>query len=213
MRPPPNQWTLNVDLPSAIKLNRLKLTDLEAAELQAGYRKLVPPAAPPPDLLRQAELLHDEGFIGEAELGDRLNLSVHTLRRWRVDDRGPPYYKLSAAKRAPVRYCWPEVLQWLRDNFRVRPACPVQARIAYRAGQTAKWEAAGPEAPANSVDQILARLAAIAVSDDPEPVAEPEPEPPPPEPLSRFEALKRRIEAARARHPVDTLQSSDGGSS
>lgn len=69
-------------------------------------------------------------------------MSLSRLQHWRSENRGPPFYKFGAGRRAAVRYCWFEVLIWLRATFWVRPAQPIlPVRTAYRAGRQAPWDA------------------------------------------------------------------------
>ena len=110
------------------------------ARLQAAFRQLVPDE-PPHDPIRQAALLADDGFIKERELADRLQVSLSLVQHWRSGDCGPPFFKLGESKSAPVRYSWPEVLAWLRENFRVRPAAPkLPHKTVFQAGVPVTWE-------------------------------------------------------------------------
>jgi len=43
-----------------------------------------------------------EPAFTETELALRWNISIKTLQRWRSEERGPPYIKLSKAVRYPV---------------------------------------------------------------------------------------------------------------
>jgi hypothetical protein len=54
-------------------------------------------------------------LVDENTLADRLNVSVHTLRRNRMKEDGIPYYKLSG-QRSAVRYDLSKVLEYLEGN-------------------------------------------------------------------------------------------------
>ena len=49
-------------------------------------------------------------LVDENTLANKLNVSVHTLRRNRMKDSGIPYYKLSG-QRSAVRYDLQKVLE------------------------------------------------------------------------------------------------------
>ena len=46
--------------------------------------------------------MQTEPAFTETELAHRWNVSIKTLQRWRSEERGPPYIKLSKAIRYPV---------------------------------------------------------------------------------------------------------------
>ena len=46
--------------------------------------------------------MQTEPAFTETELARRWNVSIKTLQRWRSEERGPPYIKLSKAVRYPV---------------------------------------------------------------------------------------------------------------
>lgn len=46
--------------------------------------------------------MQTEPAFTETELARRWNISIKTLQRWRSEERGPPYIKLSKAVRYPV---------------------------------------------------------------------------------------------------------------
>ena len=46
--------------------------------------------------------MQTEPAFTETELAHRWNVSIKTLQRWRSEERGPPYIKLSKAVRYPV---------------------------------------------------------------------------------------------------------------
>lgn len=47
--------------------------------------------------------MQTEPAFTETELAQRWNISIKMLHRWRSEDRGPPYIKLSKAVRYRVR--------------------------------------------------------------------------------------------------------------
>lgn len=137
----------SVDVASIAKISQMPehLDSSLDARLQAAYRKLVPGEPPPPDALRQAALLADEGLINERELADRLKVSLSLVQHWRSSGCGPTYYKFGDSRYSIVRYSWFEVLAWLRETFWVRPAKPkMPHKIAYKAGDSVAWEFAAP---------------------------------------------------------------------
>lgn len=149
--------TFHMDLASALaagarpETHQDRFGRCDAEALLAAYERLVP-QAPPLDPLRQAHLLADDRLVSETELAERLGVSLSRLQHWRSENRGPPFYKFGAGRRAAVRYCWFEVLIWLRATFWVRPAQPIlPVRTAYRAGRQAPWEYADPADPAGDV--------------------------------------------------------------
>jgi excisionase family DNA binding protein len=62
-----------------------------------------PPTVNPSSLPRQAEMLND------GQVADYLNMSVATLRRWRLFRKGPKFVKIGSA----VRYKRGDVDAWL----------------------------------------------------------------------------------------------------
>ncbi|TXI77351.1 MAG: hypothetical protein E6Q43_01225 [Dokdonella sp.] len=138
-----------VDAASAAKVSRHECSDATLdARLEAAFRKLVPPEPVPPDPIRQALLLGDDGFITEKQLADRLQVSLSLVQHWRSGGSGPSYFKFGSARKAPIRYLWPEILAWLREVYWIRPARPkLPHQISYRAGQQALWEFAQPSEP------------------------------------------------------------------
>jgi predicted DNA-binding transcriptional regulator AlpA len=48
-------------------------------------------------------------FLTEIELSDRIHVSVPTLRRWRLENRGPKFRKLGSL----VRYGEYDLSQWM----------------------------------------------------------------------------------------------------
>ena len=54
-------------------------------------------------------------FVDEFVIAEVLGVSVKTLRNWRVNGRGPPYYKLKRGnKQGMVRYSPPECVDWMK---------------------------------------------------------------------------------------------------
>lgn len=47
-------------------------------------------------------------FLTETEVAERTKISLGTLRRWRLENRGPHYYKFGSL----VRYAEDELLVW-----------------------------------------------------------------------------------------------------
>ena len=63
-------------------------------------------------------------FLTEAEVAERTKISLGTLRRWRLENRGPHYYKFGSL----VRYAEDELMVWLEaqprggdDPLKIRP--------------------------------------------------------------------------------------------
>ena len=65
--------------------------------------------------------MQTEPAFTETELARRWNVSIKTLQRWRSEERGPPYIKLSKAIRYPVD----EIVTLSRRSAR---ACPTKCR-------------------------------------------------------------------------------------
>lgn len=47
-------------------------------------------------------------FLTECEVSERTQISLATLRRWRLEDRGPKYHKFGSL----VRYGEEELIRW-----------------------------------------------------------------------------------------------------
>jgi len=47
-------------------------------------------------------------FLTECEVSERTHISLATLRRWRLENRGPKYYKFGSL----VRYSEEELTRW-----------------------------------------------------------------------------------------------------
>jgi predicted DNA-binding transcriptional regulator AlpA len=56
------------------------------------------------------EVLTVRPLLAEAEVSKQLNISLPTLRRWRMLKQGPPYRKLGASL---VRYAPEDIDLWL----------------------------------------------------------------------------------------------------
>lgn len=54
----------------------------------------------------------EKQFLSEHDVSRYLNVSVHTLRMWRVKRIGPPYYKLGKV----VRYGLADLQDWLKEQ-------------------------------------------------------------------------------------------------
>ena len=52
----------------------------------------------------------EDGFLTELELAKRIHVSLGTLRRWRLENRGPKFRKLGAL----VRYGEYDLSQWMQ---------------------------------------------------------------------------------------------------
>ncbi|MHB1938786.1 MAG: helix-turn-helix transcriptional regulator [Acidobacteriaceae bacterium] len=65
----------------------------------------------------------DARFLTESEVAERTHISLATLRRWRLENRGPKYYKFGSL----VRYAEEELVRWEKaqpcggDTARIRP--------------------------------------------------------------------------------------------
>jgi excisionase family DNA binding protein len=53
-------------------------------------------------------------FLTESEVAERTKISLGTLRRWRLENRGPHYYKFGSL----VRYAEDELVVWLEAQPR-----------------------------------------------------------------------------------------------
>jgi helix-turn-helix protein len=51
-------------------------------------------------------------YVGENEAGETIGYSGQTLRKWRWNGSGPPYYKHGRA----VRYDLDELLAWMKSH-------------------------------------------------------------------------------------------------
>ena len=55
----------------------------------------------------------DAAFINEKQLAGYLGISVHALRRWRFEGRGPQFFRLEGRL---VRYRQEDVESWLASQ-------------------------------------------------------------------------------------------------
>jgi predicted DNA-binding transcriptional regulator AlpA len=55
------------------------------------------------------EMRMTDRFLTEIELSDRIHVSLATLRRWRLENRGPKFRKLGSL----VRYGEYDLSQWM----------------------------------------------------------------------------------------------------
>lgn len=63
-----------------------------------------------PQDVNRFEVLTDMNsrFLTECEVSERTQISLATLRRWRLENRGPKYYKFGSL----VRYGEDELIRW-----------------------------------------------------------------------------------------------------
>jgi predicted DNA-binding transcriptional regulator AlpA len=57
----------------------------------------------------------NERFLNELQVSERTRISLATLRRWRLENRGPKYHKFGSL----VRYDEDELNQWAQ----AQPSC------------------------------------------------------------------------------------------
>lgn len=57
---------------------------------------------------REASNAMNVRFLTECEVSDRTHISLATLRRWRLENRGPKFYKFGSL----VRYGEEELTRW-----------------------------------------------------------------------------------------------------
>jgi len=55
-------------------------------------------------------------LLTTVQLAEQFGLTTNTLRVWRLNGEGPPFYKLGDAKRSPVRYDADKVAEWLTTH-------------------------------------------------------------------------------------------------
>jgi predicted site-specific integrase-resolvase len=60
-----------------------------------------------------------EAMMTPKELAERLNVSPHTLRSWRVSGRGPKWVKLGGGSNCAIRYPVEDVESWLLQRREV----------------------------------------------------------------------------------------------
>lgn len=54
--------------------------------------------------------------LDQDQLAKRWGIHPRTLEGWRLQKKGPPYFRLHEGKRAPVRYRLEDVEQYERDQ-------------------------------------------------------------------------------------------------
>lgn len=81
-----------------------------------------------------------EPAFTETELALRWNISIKTLQRWRSEERGPPYIKLSKAVRYPVD----EIIAY---ELAIRQGMPNDAPLPALADPLPVVELPAPAAP------------------------------------------------------------------
>jgi predicted DNA-binding transcriptional regulator AlpA len=69
---------------------------------------------------------HDANLLTEKQVSQRLSLSLATLRRWRVDDRGPKFRKLGSC----CRYSVADIDAWLESRPSGGETAPKEGRVA-----------------------------------------------------------------------------------
>ena len=55
-------------------------------------------------------------FINEFELAEILSVSPKSLRRWRLEGRGPVFRKFGSGRSAAVRYSLDDVETWIQEQ-------------------------------------------------------------------------------------------------
>jgi hypothetical protein len=56
------------------------------------------------------------GLGSSGEVAEYLGVDEQTLRRWRMEGRGPRYVKFGTERRARVRYRWEDVDAWCDEH-------------------------------------------------------------------------------------------------
>lgn len=56
-------------------------------------------------------------WMNEKEASKVAAVSVGTLRRWRCEGTGPPFYKFGRSRNSPIRYKKSDITEWL-EQFR-----------------------------------------------------------------------------------------------
>jgi hypothetical protein len=67
-------------------------------------------------------------LMTDRALSPVINVSPSTLRRWRKQDKGPPFRKFGPEPNAPVRYDPADVAQWIASLPRGGQGLPSKAR-------------------------------------------------------------------------------------
>ena len=60
-----------------------------------------------------------EKIIKTEEVAEMLSVSVHTVKKWRQKEQGPPFRRI---EKRMIRYRESEVWNWLREHCNQRPA-------------------------------------------------------------------------------------------
>ncbi len=86
----------------------LRIAELETGDSQSSQPPLVTaPSAKPPTPSKPGEI----GIMDERQLAAYINISVATVRRWRLFRKGPKFMKIGAS----VRYRRDDVQLWLES--------------------------------------------------------------------------------------------------
>ncbi len=59
-------------------------------------------------------------FLTTKMLADRLNVTEKTIYRWRVNETGPPWFKLGGGLKSTVYYRLKDVLKWERSQGKIK---------------------------------------------------------------------------------------------
>ena len=68
-----------------------------------------------------------ERLLKPAEVAERLDVSIHTLKAWRHRGEGPRY-KRFPGERGEIRYLYSEVLEFMRSDLHASYAAEVSRR-------------------------------------------------------------------------------------
>ncbi|MCM3604029.1 helix-turn-helix domain-containing protein [Cupriavidus pauculus] len=111
----------------------------------------------------RSAMLTEPAFT-ETELALRWNISIKTLQRWRSEERGPPYFKLSKA----VRYAVAEIVAYEQAN---RQGMPNDAALPPLTTATPVVEPQVPAAPEpkryylNEAFALIAQYGSLAAAE------------------------------------------------
>jgi len=99
-----------------IAIKEMERLNLRIAELESSARQVVPEPAKPtaveqPKAKPSSTPKHETGLLNEHEVAAYLNISVGTIRRWRLFRTGPKFVKVGAA----VRYKREDLETWLES--------------------------------------------------------------------------------------------------